>query len=201
MTKNIYIILGALMFCMIVTIVCQDREIRQLTDERDKYKSNTEALLADCEQFQIRDSLHAARVGSLELTVKEFEKFRTSDAALIKDLTGKNRDLEQLNKAQAQTIIRLQDIPRDTVILVDSIPIKAKAVHCGDSWYDFDGLITDANFSGTLVNRESLVLTETVKYKKFLFWKTGKVRDRQLDVVSLNPHTTITGLEHIIIDK
>ena len=201
MTKKIYIILGALMFCMIVTIVCQDREIRQLTDERDKYKSNTEALLADCEQFQIRDSLHAARVGSLELTVKEFEKFRASDAALIKDLTGKNRDLEQLNKAQAQTIIRLQDIPRDTVILVDSIPIKAKAVHCGDVWYDFDGLMTDDNFRGKLVNRESLVLTETVKYKKFLFWKTGKVKDRQLDAVSLNPHTTITGLEHIIIDK
>ena len=201
MTKKIYIILGALMFCMLVTIVCQDREIRQLTDERDKYKSNTEALLADCEQFQIRDSLHAARVGSLELTVKEFEKFRASDAALIKDLAGKNRDLEQLNKAQAQTIIRLQDIPRDTVILIDSIPIKAKAVHCGDAWYDFDGLMTDDNFSGKLVNRESLVLTETVKYKKFLFWKTGKVKDRQLDAVSLNPHTTITGLEHIIIDK
>ena len=201
MTKKIYIILGALIFCMLVTIVCQDKEIRTLTDERDKYKSNTEALLADCEQFQIRDSLHAARVGSLELTVKEFEKFRASDAALIKELTGKNRDLEQLNKAQAQTIIRLQDIPRDTVILVDSIPIKAKAVHCGDAWYDFDGLMTDDNFSGKLVNRESLVLTETVKYKKFLFWKTGKVKDRQLDAVSHNQHTTITGLEHIIIDK
>ena len=201
MTKKIYIILGALMLCMIATIIGQDRQIAKLTDERDKYKSNTEALLADCEQFQVRDSLHAARVGSLELTVKEFEKFRASDAALIKDLTGKNRDLEQLNKAQAQTIIRLQDIPRDTVILVDSIPIKAKAVHCGDAWYDFDGLMTDDNFSGKLVNRESLVLTETVKYKKFLFWKTGKVKDRQLDAVSLNPHTTITGLEHIIIDK
>lgn len=201
MTKKIYIILGALLFCMIVTIASQDRQIRQLTDERDKYKSNTEALLADCKQFQIRDSLHAARVGSLELTVKEFEKFRAQDAALIKDLTGRNRDLEQLNKAQAQTIIRLQDIPRDTVILVDSIPIKAKAVHCGDAWYDFDGLMTDDKFSGTLINRESLILTETVKYKRFLFWKTGKVKDRQMDAVSLNPHTTITGLEHIIIDK
>lgn len=201
MTKKIYIILAAIIFCMLVTVVSQDRQIRQLTDERDKYKSNTEALLADCQEFQIRDSLHAARVGSLELTVKEFEKFRAQDAALIKDLTGRNRDLEQLNKAQAQTIIRLQDIPRDTVILVDSIPVKAKAVHCGDAWYDFDGLMTEDKFSGTLVNRESLILTETVKYKRFLFWKTGKVKDRQMDAVSLNPHTTITGLEHIVIDK
>jgi hypothetical protein len=201
MAKKNYIILGALLLCMIVTIISQDRKIRELTDERDKYKSNTEALLADCQQFQVRDSLYAARVGSLELTVKEFEKFRAQDAELIKDLTGRNRDLEQLNKAQAQTIIRLQDIPRDTVILVDSIPVKAKAVHCGDAWYDFDGLMTEDKFSGTLVNRESLLFTETVKYKKFLFWKTGKVKDRQLDAVSLNPHTTITSLEHIIIDK
>ena len=201
MKKQLYIILGAILFCMIVTIVSQDRQIKNLTDERDKYKSNTEVLLADCEQFQVRDSLNAARVGSLELTVKEFEKFRASDAALIKELTGRNRDLEQLNKAQAQTIIRLQDIPRDTMILVDSIPVKAKAVHCGDAWYDFDGVMTEDKFSGQLVNRESLVLTETVKYKRFLFWKTGKVKDRQMDAVSLNPHTTITGLEHIIIDK
>ena len=201
MTKKIYIILGALIFCMVVTIISQDRQIRQLTDERDKYETNTETLLADCKQFQIRDSLHAARVGSLELTIKEYEKFRASDEALIKELTGKNRDLDRLNKAQAQTIIRLQDIPRDTVILVDSIPVKAKAVHCGDEWYDFDGLMTNDKFSGTLINRESLVLTETVKYKKFLFWKTGKIKDRQLDAVSLNPHTTITSLEHIIIDK
>ena len=49
--------------------------------------------------------------------------------------------------------------------------------------------------------RDELVLTETVRYKKFLFWKTGKVKDRQLDAVSLNPHSTITGLEHIIIGK
>lgn len=201
MAKKLIIIMAALLFCMGVTIYVQTRKIAVLTDERDRYRSNTEVLLTDCEQFKVRDSLNAARVGSLELTLREFEKFRAQDAALIKDLTGKNRDLEQLNKAQAQTIIRLQDIPRDTVILIDSIPIRAKAVHCGDEWYDFNGLMIDDSFSGTLTNRESLVLTESVKYKRFLFWKTRKVKDRQLDAVSLNPYTTITGLEHIIIDK
>ena len=200
MKKKLIISVVILFAFMIGEITYQNAKIKHLTGERDKYKSNTEVLLADCEQFQVRDSLYAARVGSLELTLKEFEKFRAQDAALIKELAGKNRDLEQLNKAQAQTIIRLQDIPRDTVILVDSIPIRAKAVQCGDEWYDFNGVMTDDSFSGTLANRESLVLTESVKYKRFLFWKTKKVLDRQLDAVSLNPHTTITGLEHIIID-
>lgn len=201
MTKKIYIILGALLFCMIVTIVSQERQIRQLTDECDRYRSNTEILLTDCDTYRVRDSLNAAKVGTLELTLKEFKEFRAADAALIRDLTGKNRDLEQLSKAQAQTIIRLQATPRDTVLIVDSIPISAKAVHCGDAWYDFDGILTDDTFSGTLQNRDSLVLTETVIYKKCLFFKTKKVKDRRLDAASLNPHTRIIGLEHIIINQ
>ncbi|MBO4498756.1 MAG: hypothetical protein J5732_00690 [Bacteroidaceae bacterium] len=186
---------------MIATIVSQERQIKKLTDERDKYKSNTEVLLADCEQFQVRDSLNAARVGSLELTIKEFEKFRAQDAALIKELTGKNRDLQQLNKAQLNTIEQLSCVPHDTVIQIDSVYITAKSVHCGDEWYTFDGLLTEDSFTGTMTSRDEIVLTETVRYKKFLFWKTKKVKDRQLDAVSLNPHSTITGLEHIIIDR
>ncbi len=187
--------------CMLCTVVLQDRKIERLTDERDRYKENTETLLEQTQTFHVRDSLNAAKVGTLELTIKEFEKFRADDAALVKDLTARNRDLDALSKAQMKTIEQLRCVPRDTVIQVDSIFITAKAVHCGDEWYQFDGLLTDDNFSGTLETRDELVLTETVRYKKFLFWKTGKVKDREMEAVSRNPHTTITKVEHIIIDK
>lgn len=187
--------------CMLLTVVLQDRKIERLTDERDRYKENTETLLEQTQTFHVRDSLNAAKVGTLELTIKEFEKFRADDAALVKDLTARNRDLDALSKAQMKTIEQLRCVPRDTVIQVDSIFITAKAVHCGDEWYQFDGLLTDDNFTGTLETRDELVLTETVRYKKFLFWKTGKVKDREMEAVSRNPHTTITKVEHIIIDK
>lgn len=187
--------------CMLCTVVLQDRKIERLTDERDRYKENTETLLEQTQTFHVRDSLNAAKVGTLELTIKEFEKFRADDAALVKDLTARNRDLDALSKAQMKTIEQLRCVPRDTVIQVDSIFITAKAVHCGDEWYQFDGLLTDDNFTGTLETRDELVLTETVRYKKFLFWKTGKVKDREMEAVSRNPHTTITKVEHIIIDK
>lgn len=187
--------------CMLCTVVLQDRKIERLTDERDRYKENTETLLEQTQTFHVRDSLNAAKVGTLELTIKEFEKFRADDAALVKDLTARNRDLDALSKAQMKTIEQLRCVPRDTVIQVDSIFITAKAVHCGDEWYQFDGLLTDDNFTGILETRDELVLTETVRYKKFLFWKTGKVKDREMEAVSRNPHTTITKVEHIIIDK
>lgn len=201
MKKDLIIATVALALLMGLQIVIQDRKITQLTAERDKYKENTETLLEQTQTYHVRDSLNAAKVGTLELTVKELEKFRAADAALVRDLTAKNRDLDELNKAQLRTIAQLRSIPRDTVILIDSIPITAKAVHCGDEWYTFDGLMTEDRFTGTMTSHDELVLTETIRYKKFLFWKTRKILDREMEAVSQNPHTTITGLEHIIIDR
>ena len=198
-----YLIVGAIIFVvlLICEIVIQDRKIARLMDERDKYKENTETLLEQTATFQVRDSLNAAKVGTLELTIKELERYRADDAALVRDLTARNRDLNALNKAQMLTIEQLRCVPRDTIIIVDSIPISAKKVHCGDAWYTFDGLLTDDTFTGTMQSRDELILTETVRYKKFLFWKTGKVKDREMEAVSRNPHTTITKVEHIVIDK
>ena len=201
MRDKILIALATIMLLMGFLVYIQDRKITQLTAERDKYKTNTETLMEKTETYQVRDSLNAAKVGTLELTVKELEKFRAADAALVRDLPAKHRDLDELNKAQLRTIAQLRSIPRDTVILIDSIPITAKAVHCGDAWYTFDGFMTDSEFTGTMQSWDEIVLTETVRYKKILFWKTKKVLDRQMEAASRNPHTTITQLEHIIIDR
>lgn len=187
-----------------IAVIMTAKRIEQLTNERDRYKGNTAALLSNVELFKIRDSMNAARVESLQLTIKEFERFRADDAELIRELKARNRDLSAVNTTQSQTIIDLRATPRDTVIVVrDSIITPAVAVHCGDAWFDFDGLLTKDQFTGTLANRDSLLLAETVKYKRFLgfLWKTSKIKDRQLSVVSRNPHTEILGVEHIVIEK
>lgn len=197
------LIVAAVMAAVLVVIVLQGVSVGRIKSERNRYERNTESLLLNVEQYKIRDSLHAARVQSLELTVKEFERFRADDAALIKELKQRNRDLAAVNKTQSQTIIDLRAIPRDTVVVRDSVQVPAVAVHCGDAWFDFDGLLTEKEFTGTLANRDSLVIAESVKYKRFLgfLWKTRKVENRQLDVVSKNPHTKIMGIEHVIIEK
>jgi cell division protein FtsL len=187
-----------------IAVILTNKRIEQLTAERDRYKGNTAALLSDVELFKIRDSMNAARVESLQLTIKEFERFRADDAELIRELKARNRDLSAVNTTQSQTIIDLKATPRDTVIIVrDSIVTPAVAVHCGDAWFDFDGLLTKDQFTGTLANRDSLLLAETVKYKRFLgfLWKTKRVQDRRVDVVSQNPHTKILGVEHVVIEK
>lgn len=198
-----FAVLAVVVIAAAISVVWADRTINRLTAERDKYRNNTETLLSDVETYRVRDSLNAARVQSLELTVKEFERFRAADAALIKQLKARNRDLAAVNKTQSQTIIELQAAPRDTFIVRDSIPIPAVAVHCGDAWFDFDGLLTATEFTGTLANRDSLLIAESVQYKRFLgfLWKTNKVKNRRVDVVSKNPHTSILGVEHVVIEK
>lgn len=185
-----------------LAVIWADWKINRLTAERDRYAGNTAALLSDVERYRVRDSLNAARVQSLELTVKEYERFRADDAALIKQLKQRNRDLAAVNKTQSQTIIDLRATPVDTVVLIrDSIITPAVAVHCGDAWFDFSGVLTDKEFTGKLEHRDSLLLVESVRYKRFLWWKTKRVKDRQLDCVSKSPHNSIIGLEHVVIEK
>lgn len=195
------IAVACILAAAIAVLISSDR-VSKISAERDRYRANTETLLSDVETYRVRDSLNAARVQSLELTVKEYERFRADDAALIKQLKQRNRDLAAVNKTQSQTIIDLRAVPRDTVVLVrDSIITPAVAVHCGDAWYNFDGILTKDEFTGKMEHRDSLLLVESVRYKRFLWWKTKRIKDRQLDCVSKSPHNSIIGLEYVVIEK
>lgn len=199
-----WIIVGALALVAGVCLLLATSRLDKLNKEVKRYKANTEALLGEVETYRTRDSLSAARVQSLELSVREFERFRAEDAALIKSLQTKNRDLAAVNKSQTETILDLQAVPRDTVIVVrDSVVVPAVSVRCGDAWYDFHGLLADDYFTGELHNRDTLVIAETVRYARFLgfLWKTKRVKDRRVDCVSKNPHTEVLGVEHVVVER
>lgn len=204
MKRDLTVIYIAAMVLVLATVIYMvvNNENRQLRTERDRYKANAEILATDVERYKVNDSLSAAAVRSLELTLDEFKRFRAADAELIRQLKLKNRDLAAVNDIQAATIIDLSAKPRDTILIVDSIPIPAKAVHCGDEWYDFDGLMTADTFSGHLQVRDSLIVSESVEHARFLgfLWKTSKIKNRQVDVVSLNPHTHIDDVIYVVIE-
>ena len=197
-----WLIIGAIFAALLVFAGFQQNAIDNLKQERNRYERNTESLLLDVTQYKTRDSLNAAKVGALELTIQEYERFRADDAALIKELKQRNRDLAAVNKTQSQTIIDLRAFPRDTVVLVrDSVRVPAVEVHCGDAWYNFDGILTKDEFTGKMEHRDSLLLVESIRYKRFLWWKTKRIKDRQLDCVSKSPHNFIMGLEYVVIEK
>lgn len=205
--KNYLIIAAiALAVAAIATIWVQRSRINQLTGERDKYRTNTETLLQDVSRYKTKDSLNAAKVGVLELKLSEFEKYRASDAELIKTLQTKNRELERVTTTQMETINELRATVRDSIVYLpgDTTTIVLKCVDISDPWFSLKGCTTpDGEFTGTFVNRDSILVAETVQYKRFLgfLWKTKKIKNREIDVISRNPHTKIMGVEYIEIEK
>ena len=183
----------------------QQKRINNLTVERDKYRSNTETLLQDVRTYQTKDSLNAAKVGNLELKLSEYKKYRADDAALIKSLQTKNRDLQRVTTAQMETINELRANVRDSIVYLpgDTVTTVLRCIEYSDKWVDFDGCIINNTFSGKIITRDSLLITETVQYKRWLgfLWKTKKIKNRQIDVVSKNPATKILGVEFVTIEK
>ena len=206
MKKYIIIAAIALAVAAVVTIWVQRSRINQLTGERDKYRTNTETLLQDVSRYQTKDSLNAAKVGVLELKLSEFEKYRASDAELIKTLQTKNRELEAVTTAQMETITKLRGTVRDSIVYLpgDTTTTVLKCVDISDPWFYLKGCTTpDGTFTGTFINRDSILIAATVQYKRFLgfLWKTNKVKNREIDIISKNPHTKIIGVEYIEIEK
>ena len=189
----------------VATIWVQRTKIEKLTDERNRYRGNTETLLQDVETYKTKDSLNAAKVGVLELKLSEFERYRASDAELIKTLQTKNRELERVTTTQMETINELRATVRDSVVYLpgDTVTTVLRCIEYSDKWVDFDGCIKNNTFSGKIITRDSLLITETVQYKRWLgfLWKTKRRKNREFDIVSKSPHTKITGFEVITIEK
>lgn len=200
-----YLIVAAILLAVAAAFWVQQRRINSLTAERDKYRSNTGTLLQDVKTYQTKDSLNAAKVGVLELKLSEFEKYRASDAELIKTLQAKNRDLERVTTTQMETINELRATVRDSIVYLpgDTVTTVLRCIEYSDKWVDFDGCIKNNTFSGKIITRDSLLITETVQYKRWLgfLWKTKRIKNREFDIVSKNPHTKITGFEVITIEK
>lgn len=206
MKKYLIISAIALAVAAVVTIWVQRSRINTLTGEMDKYRTNTETLLQEVSRYQTKDSLNAAKVGVLELKLSEFEKYRASDAELIKTLQAKNRDLERVTTTQMETINELRATVRDSVVYLpsDTVTTVLRCVDIVEPWFELHGCATpDGQFTGTHINRDSLLIVETVQYKRFLgfLWKTKKIKNREIDVVSKNPATKILGVEFVTIEK
>lgn len=205
MKKYLIIAAIALAVAAVVTIWVQRSRINTLTGERDKYRTNTETLLQEVSRYQTKDSLNAAKVGVLELKLSEFEKYRASDAELIKTLQTKNRDLERVTTTQMETINELRATVRDSVVyLPGDTTTVLRCVDIVEPYFELHGCATpDGQFTGTHINRDSLLIAETVQYKRFwgFLWKTKKIKNREIDVVSKNPATRILGVEFVTIEK
>lgn len=206
--KNIAIkIISA--FIIIAISLLSLNKIRNLKDENAKLLANQKILLSKNQDksYIVADSLNAAKVSGLLLTLKEYKKYRAEDLKLISQLKIKKSDLQKVISSQSETISKLSANLIDS-IRVDTVFNSIDTIKCfsyKSKWTDVSGYIDLKLDSINLKinNRESLKVVETVLYKRFLgfLWKTNKIKDRQVDIISENPNTKIINLEYINIGR
>lgn len=204
----------AIIAVAILALVLAFHKIHKLKEENARLLSNQEilltqkqAIMAESQAYRVSDSLNAAKVSELQFTLKEYKKYRAQDLQLIEQLKVKKSDLQKVIDSQTETISSLSAKLNDS-IRIDTVANITDTLKCFDyksKWTDVSGCIDLKRDSINLQikNRESLKIVETVVYKRFLgfLWKTNKVKDRQVDVVSENPNTTITNLDYVSIKR
>lgn len=189
-------------------------KIKALKADNARLKSNQEllisqknGLLKEEQKYKVADSLNAIKVSQLELTLKEYKQYYAEDQALISQLKSKRETLQKVVTSQLETINTLSTNLTDSV-RIDTITLQADTLKCFDyssKWTDIKGCVdlkTDS-LALQIKNRESLVIAETVTYKRFLgfLWKTKKIKSRQISIVSLNPNTQIINCEYTHIKE
>lgn len=198
----------------VIALVFTFSKIHSLKEENARLKSNQDILLTEKEfvmsenqKYKISDSLNAVRVSELELTLKEYKRYRSEDLKLIEQLKAGKSDLQKIITSQYETISTLSAKLQDS-IRIDTTTNRVDTLKCFDyksKWTDVKGCVDLRRDTVELQinNRESLKVVETVTYKRFLgfLWKTNKVKSRQVDVVSENPNTEIMNCEYISIKR
>ncbi len=179
----------------------------RLLDNQEILLTEKQSIMAKSQAYKVSDSLNAAKASELQFTLKEYKKYRAQDLQLIEQLEAKKSDLQKVISSQMQTINSLSVKLNDSV-RIDTVVGKADTLKCFDyksKWTDVSGCI-DLKYNDIslqIENRESLKIVETVAYKRFLgfLWKTNKIKNRQINVVSENPNTIITNLDYINIKR
>ena len=113
-------------------------------------------------------------------------------------------EMQKVIDLQAKTIDDLATHLHDTVVIYKGSEIDAKAFSYKSQWTDVDGVVNLQSDSVNLSikNRESLVIVESVKYKRFLgfLWRTKRIKSRSVDIVSRNPNTEIVSADYESIE-
>lgn len=204
----------AIIAVVVIALVFAFNKIHSLKEENARLRSNQNILLTEKEfvisenqKYKVSDSLNAVRVSELELTLKEYKRYRSKDLKLIEQLKAGKSDLQKIITSQHETISTLSAKLQDS-IRIDATTNQVDTLKCFDyksKWTDVKGCVDLRRDTVELQinNRESLKVVETVTYKRFLgfLWKTSKVKSRQVDVVSENPNTEIMNCEYISIKQ
>ena len=175
----------------------------KLKSENEILQTNVGTLLTGAEQYKVKDSLQVATIANLELSISEYRRYKAEDKKLLESLKIDNNRLKGIIKTQTESFYEQTTLLRDSVRMLlnpDSveIPVNIKTARFADQWHSLNVTIQGDSLNYLLRTKESLLITNHVVPKRFLFFKFG-CREVRTEVVSKNPYVGDIQVESITI--
>lgn len=189
------VVIGTLLLAVFILFKGYQRE----KGERMRFENNQAVLLAQIQTYKVSDSLNAARVGALELTVREFKDNFKEQAALLKEMGVKLNRLQSVTSLATQTTTNFVTTVRDSVIFRD-VPVRVQKIEFSDKWLSMNGFIEERRFYGEITTRDSLIQAISRVPRMFLFIPYG-TKGIEQSIVSANKRTEFTYLRYIEFER
>ena len=175
----------------------------KLKSENEILQTNVGTLLTGAEQYKVKDSLQVATIANLELSISEYRRYKAEDKKLLESLKIDNNRLKGIIKTQTESFYEQTTLLRDSVKMLLSpdsieIPVNIKTARFADQWHSLNVTIQGDSLNYKLKTKESLLITNHVVPKRFLFFKFG-CREVRTEVVSKNPYVGDIQVESITI--
>lgn len=175
------------------------RSRQRLIEERDSYKSNTEALMSEVRRIQADSSTMALDIKTLTMSLDEYKRFRAEDEEKIKKLGIRIKDLEAAAKHNVEVDAPIDAEIKDSVMIRDTVPVFLKAVRMDTPYLKINGIIENDRLTGKINLPVTLNQAFWIEYKhKFLWWR-WKVKAIHQTISSDNPYVKIKYSEYIKI--
>ena len=175
------------------------RSRQRLIEEKDSYKSNTEALMSEVRRIQADSSTMALDIKTLTMSLDEYKRFRAEDEEKIKKLGIRIKDLEAAAKHNVEVDAPIDAEIKDSVIIKDTIPVFIKAIRMDTPFLKINGTIENDRLTGKINLPLTLNQAFWIEYKhKFLWWR-WKVKAIHQTISSDNPYVEIKYSEYIKI--
>lgn len=194
---KIYIGLFIIMLGMVCTISFQAKYIKKQKANIERLDGNVTALTTDINHFKVNDSLNAATIQSLNITISEFKDMNIEAKKTIDALNIKYKRLLKVNQTitqENQDLLLNKTI--DTLILKDTI-VKTVSASYRSPYLDLDIYDLGNQYQVRYESRDTIdQILENIP-KKFLFIRYG-TKGFKTTYVNRNPNAKIVGASDYI---
>lgn len=194
-------ILGIILSVILVT---QCRTISKLKTTIQKKDQAAKDQATEFETYNLKNSERVATEAfSRNMELEEFKKLRAEDLKTIEQLRTRKRDIQTVTKIEFlhSDTIRVPVIQKETI--TKNIRDTLNCLKIDSEYLKLDICEKGGIFTGSYSVFDKITIVETVKKKRFLgfLWKTKRIKNRKIDIISDNPKMKITGVEHLKIEE